>query len=215
MTGLEIGTIMLGIALAQVSPGPNMMAVSAAALSGGRRAGMLTASGIATGVFIWSILFSFGIGTIIDAFPQTLTAMKILGGTYFLYLAAKSLRSRQKRPGNQPTTSGPKIIPRQGLVSWRTGLLVVLTNPKAAMMWVAVSMFLASAHGAHSSLVLIGVMAAISAMMVYGTYAVLFSTGVAVRTYQRFFRVIDASFGAIFGLIGGRLLLDGLHALRN
>lgn len=215
MTGLEIGTVMLGIALAQVSPGPNMMAVSTAALSGGRRAGTLTASGIATGVFIWSILFSFGIGTIIDAFPQTLTAMKILGGTYFLYLAAKSLRSCLKREDNQTATSNSQIIPRLGFVYWRTGLLVVLTNPKAAMMWVAVSMFLASAHGAHSSLVLIGVMAAISAMVVYGTYAVLFSTGVAVRTYQRFFRVIDASFGAIFGLIGGRLLLDGLRALRN
>jgi len=215
MTGLEIGTVMFGIALAQISPGPNMMAVSAAALSGGRRAGVLTASGIATGVFIWSILFSFGIGTIIDAFPQTVTAMKLLGGAYFLYLALKSLRSSLKNQDHQPKGSRAETAPRLGRVSYRTGLLVVLTNPKAAMMWVAVSMFLASVHGAHSALVLIGVMAALSAMMVYGTYAVLFSTGVAVRTYQRFFRVIDASFGAIFGLIGGRLLIDGLRALRN
>ena len=58
-------------------------------------------------------------------------------------------------------------------------------------------------------------MAAMSAMMIYGTYAVLFSTGVAVRAYQRFFRTIDGLFGAVFGVIGGRLLIDGLRDLRN
>ena len=89
--------------------------------------------------------------------------------------------------------------------------LVVLTNPKAALMWVAVSMFLATTHGAHAALVLIGGMAAISAMVIYGTYAVLFSTGVAVRAYQRFFRTINGLFGAVFGVIGGRLLIDGLR----
>ena len=78
-------------------------------------------------------------------------------------------------------------------------------------MWVAVSMFLATTHGAHAALVLIGGMAAISAMVIYGTYAVLFSTGVAVRAYQRFFRTINGLFGAVFGVIGGRLLIDGLR----
>lgn len=216
MNDVEIATVMFGIALAQISPGPNMMAVSSAALSGGRRPGLLSAAGIATGVFIWSVLFAFGIGAVIDAFPQTLTAMKLLGGVYFLYLALKSLRACLKhRNGLQQGVSAGQTALRPGIDAYRTGLLVVLTNPKAALMWVAVSMFLATTHGAHAALVLIGVMAAMSAMVIYGTYAVLFSTGVAVRAYQRFFRTIDGLFGAVFGVIGGRLLIDGLRDLRN
>ncbi|RCK35431.1 hypothetical protein TH9_01665 [Thalassospira xiamenensis] len=183
---MELGTVMVGIALAQISPGPNMMAVSSAALSGGRQPGLLSAVGVATGVFIWSVLFSFGIGAVIDAFPQSLTAMKLVGGGYFLYLALKSLWS-----------------------------FVVLTNPKAALMWVAVSMFLASAQGTHPALIVIGVLASCSAMVIYGIYALLFSTGVAVRAYQRFFRVVDGIFGAVFGVIGSKILIDGMRDLRS
>lgn len=217
MQMMELGTVMVGIALAQISPGPNMMAVSSVALSGGRRPGLLTAGGIATGVFIWSVLFAFGIGAVIDTIPQTLTAMKLLGGGYFLYLALKSLRSCLKRgpAQNDPDRNSVQATPRLGFAAYRTGLLVVLTNPKAALMWVAVSMFLASVHGAHPALVAIGLLAAISAMTIYGIYAVLFSTGIAVRTYRRFFQTIEAVFGAVFGIIGGRLLADGLRELRS
>ncbi|MBB4018401.1 threonine/homoserine/homoserine lactone efflux protein [Chelatococcus caeni] len=51
-------------------------------------------------------------------------------------------------------------------------------------------------------------------MLVYGTYAVLFSTGVAVRAYQRFFRAIEGAFGAVFGAVGAHLLADGVRELR-
>jgi threonine/homoserine/homoserine lactone efflux protein len=48
---IEFLPLVLGVVLAQVSPGPNMMAVSSIALGAGRRAGLLTAAGVASGVF--------------------------------------------------------------------------------------------------------------------------------------------------------------------
>lgn len=214
---MELGTVMVGIALAQISPGPNMMAVSSAALSGGRQPGLLSAVGVATGVFIWSVLFSFGIGAVIDAFPQSLTAMKLVGGGYFLYLALKSLWSCLKGSGSVGSARDNLYSPASkiGFTAYRTGLLVVLTNPKAALMWVAVSMFLASAQSTHPALIVIGVLASCSAMVIYGIYALLFSTGVAVRAYQRFFRVVDGIFGAVFGVIGSKILIDGMRDLRS
>ncbi|OSQ31705.1 LysE family translocator [Thalassospira sp. MCCC 1A03138] len=201
---MELGTVMVGIALAQISPGPNMMAVSSAALSGGRQLGLLSAVGVATGVFI-------------DAFPQSLTAMKLVGGGYFLYLALKSLWSCLKGSGSVGSARDNLYSPASkiGFTAYRTGLLVVLTNPKAALMWVAVSMFLASAQGTHPALIVIGVLASCSAMVIYGIYALLFSTGVAVRAYQGFFRVVDGIFGAVFGVIGSKILIDGMSDLRS
>ncbi len=94
---IELLPLILGIFLAQASPGPNMMAVSSIALGSGRKAGILTATGVATGVFVWAVLFAFGIGAFLNAFPETLTAMKLLGGSYLLYLGLKALRSAWQR----------------------------------------------------------------------------------------------------------------------
>lgn len=209
---LEILPLVLGILLAQVSPGPNMMAVSSIALGSGRRAGVATAAGVATGVLLWSLLFALGIGAVLQAFPETITAMRLLGGGYLLFLGAKGLRAAFRRPDRGVDTAHMRTDSGQ---AFRTGLLVVMTNPKAALMWVAISMFLASSGPAGFRFLAVGICASASAMAIYGTYALMFSTGVAVQTYGRFFRVIEAMFGAVFGMIGAKLVTDGLRELRS
>ena len=51
-------------------------------------------------------------------------------------------------------------------------------------------------------------------MAVYGTYAVLFSTGLAMRAYRRTARYVEGAFGAIFGALGVKLVVDGIRELR-
>ncbi|WP_404423551.1 hypothetical protein [Thalassospira australica] len=65
----------------------------------------------------------------------------------------------------------------------------------------------------HPALMEIEFLVSCSALVIYGTYVALFSTCIAVRTYRRFFRGIDAVFGAVPGAIGGKLLLDGMCEL--
>jgi len=60
-----------------------------------------------------------------------------------------------------------------------------------------------------------GPVAAISAFIIYGCYAVLFSTGPADKIYRRFARWIDALFGATFGMLGTALIVDGARELRS
>lgn len=208
----ELAPLILGIFLAQASPGPNMIAVSSISLGSGRQAGVLTAAGVATGVFVWAVLFAFGVGAFLNAFPQTLIAMKLLGGGYLLYLGMKALRSAWRRDGAASNGARSSV---GKLCAYRTGLLVVLTNPKAAMMWVAVSMFLAAAEFSNGQFLIVGVCVSLSALGIYGAYAFAFSTGAAVRAYGRFFRVIETTFGALFGAIGARLVADGIRELRN
>ena len=207
----ELLPLIFGVFLAQVSPGPNMMAVSSISLGSGRRAGALTAAGVASGVFVWAVLFAFGIDAFLAAFPQTITAMKLIGGGYLLYLGLRSLRSAFNGSGQTAAVADRRAAYGQ---AYRTGLLVVLTNPKAALMWVAVSMFLASAQLSNAQFLLVGLCVSASAMAIYGTYAWLFSTGVAVRAYRRLFRAVDGLFGAVFGALGAKLVTDGIRELR-
>lgn len=207
----EVAAVFVGIFLAQVSPGPNLMAVSSAALGSGRLPGLATAAGVATGVFIWAVLFASGIGALLKAVPQMVTAMRFIGGGYLVYLGLKALHAAVKAPASGDGPRGRDI--RAG-AAYRRGLLVVMTNPKAAMMWVAISMFLASSNLPSLYFLGIGAGAAISAMMVYSMYAVIFSTGVAMRAYARLFRVIEGGFGAVFGGVGAKLIADGLQEFR-
>jgi threonine/homoserine/homoserine lactone efflux protein len=201
---------MAGVILAQASPGPNMMAVAAVSLGSGRRAGLLTVTGIAAGVLIWALLFAFGAGALLTAFPELVTAMKFIGGGYLLYLAIKAVRSMFSGATTAADDQARAVTPFR---AFATGLVVVLTNPKAALMWIAIALFLASSGVTAGEYLLVGFLAAASALAVYGTYAVLFSTGVAVRAYGRFFRWIQGLFGAVFGALGGRLVADGIADL--
>ena len=205
---IELLPLFAGVVLAQLAPGPNLLATASSAIGTGRVAGLLTAAGIATGVFVWAVLFSLGIGALLEAAPAALTALKLLGGTYLVWIGIKALgRSVQSRNWAAP----PPRRPRRPFL---TGLGVVLTNPKAAMMWVAVSAYLAGIGVSGASILPVGASVAASALAVYGGYAWLFSTGPATGLYARFFRWIEAGFGTLFAVIGARLAWDGLRALR-
>jgi threonine/homoserine/homoserine lactone efflux protein len=203
--------LMVGIVLAQASPGPNMLAVASVSLGSGRVAGLLTVAGVATGALIWSVLFAFGAGALLTAFPELVTAMKLIGGGYLLFIAVKAVRSAFART---PAVAAERIE-RSRLKAYLTGLAVVLTNPKAALMWIAIALFLAATGIGGIGYIGVGLYAACTALLVYGSYAWLFSTGVAARAHGRFRRWIEVLFGAVFGALGGKLVIDGIADLRG
>ena len=92
---------------------------------------------------------------------------------------------------------------------------VVLAQAAPGPNLLAVGTFLFGAGLAAWQVVVFGPLAALSAMAVYGSYAYLFSSGLAGRAYARFARWIEAAFGLAFGALGGRLLLDGVREMRS
>ena len=211
MVELFLLTLMATIA-AQLAPGPNFLAVAAAALGQGRMAGMCVAAGVACGVFFWVLLVAFGLGSLLELVPSALLALKIAGGLYLIYLASRGLRAAIKGEAVMLSADKKTISLRR---NWLTGVLVVVTNPKAALMWIAMATFLFAGGGTWVHVLLFGPLGALSALAVYGLYAWLFSTNLAMRSYQRFSRVFEFSFASLFGLFGGKLLWDGMKELRT
>ena len=204
-------TTLAALVAMQLSPGPNLFAVAAAALGGGRAAALAVVAGIATGAMVWVALMAFGLGALLEADPRLLTAMKLLGGSYLLYLGVRGLLSAW-RGAAVPMGAGEGAA-RPLAAHWRHGLLVVLTNPKVALGWAATASFLFGSGLSGMEVLLFAPIAAASALAVYGGYALLFSTGAAARLYGRFWRGADAAFGLAFGALGGALLLSGLRDL--
>jgi len=95
-------------------------------------------------------------------------------------------------------------LPRAGQ-AFRVGLAVVLTNPKAMLMWVAVTMVVAAARPGAGTLTAVALAASMSALAIHGGYALLFSTGLAARAWARLARAMEATVGALFVALGLRL----------
>ena len=198
----------MGVALAQVSPGPNMMAVIAIALGQGRRHALLVALGIASGTLVWAAAVALGLGVVFETFPVSLTLLKLVGGLYLLFIAVKALRATLAG-GNGAVVAARAPVSAPG--AWRRGFFVVMTNPKAALMWSAIATFLFGAGLGNAQVLSFGPVVAASAMLIYGGYALAFSTGVATRAYARFWRASEAVFGVAFGALGLTLLVSAVR----
>ncbi len=197
---------------AQLSPGPNFLAVTNAALSQSRSTALCVAAGIASGVLIWVSAFALGISALFQAHPLAGITLHFVGGLYFLYVAFKALRSSRRNSDAQPDRSSRHLTLAS---AWRRGLLVVLTNPKAALMWAAVTAFLSGSGLPPSGVLAFAPVGATSAFLIYGSYAVLFSTPLAIRGYNRVAGKIELIFGALFGLLGIKFIADGVGQLEQ
>lgn len=203
----------LGVLAAQIAPGPNLAAVASVGMAQGRRPALFVVLGLASGMFVWSMATALGLGALIEAFPLSFLFMKLVGSGYLLFLGLKAARATIR--GDGTTFFQPDARHLNDRQAWKRGILVLLTNPKAALMWAAVASFLFG-HGLSAWQVLaFGPVGTLSGLVVYGLYALLFSTGMAQRSYARFTRWFEGFFAAAFGVMGASLLWAGLREVRN
>lgn len=196
---LALGACGLGL----LSPGPNVMAVIGTAMSSGRRQGMALAAGVSAGSALWALATAAGLSSLLAAYAGALTVIKIIGGVYLLWLAYKAFRSaatagdlEARIPAGDP-----------GLFRlFLRGLTVQISNPKAALTWIAI-MSLGLAPGAPVWVAAsIATGAAAMSFAAHSLYALAFSTGMMVRFYGKARRWIQGALGLFFAYAGIRLL---------
>ena len=83
--------------LAAISPGPDFIFVSQQTLSRGRKAGMICALGVALGLGIHITYSVLGLAVVIAQASWLLTAIKIVGGAYLIWLGVHGLRAKAKK----------------------------------------------------------------------------------------------------------------------
>jgi len=206
----EISMYLPGIALAYsafllgiASPGPNVLAVIGTSMGDGRRSGIALALGIA-GSFCWALLTASGLSALLSSYASALTMIKITGGLYLLWLAYKALQSAATAQDIAPTSLS---VSGRGTLRYVTrGFTIQMTNPKAALVWIAIiSLGLHENAPAWVGFAIVGGTAVLSAI-IHCLYAITFSTAAMVRVYVRARRWIQAALGAFFAVAGVRLL---------
>lgn len=79
--------------LLTLSPGPDIIYVWVQSMSNGKKAGILTAAGLASGVMVHTCLLAFGVSALIRQSPIIYTSIKWVGAFYLFYLAWQVYRS--------------------------------------------------------------------------------------------------------------------------
>jgi threonine efflux protein len=125
--------------LAAASPGPDFAYVTRQSLVHGRRAGLLASAGIALGLSIHIVYSAAGLAAVIAHSVHWMTAIKIVGGGYLLYLGVMGLRSRKPADAPVAPTGGETTDARVRTAGRQVlgGFLCNALNPKAPIYFLA------------------------------------------------------------------------------
>jgi threonine/homoserine/homoserine lactone efflux protein len=194
MLGMVAVLWLLGV----VTPGPNLIAVLAAARRS-RRAALLTVLGVGAGTGWWGLAGSLGLQVLFATAPWLFLMFKVVGGGYLILVGLRLIlaawngtaSAEQAAPGHNPVLGG---------------FLTSVSNPKSALF--VAGLFAATAPG--GAPLVFGLMATVIMMAIslswYGLMGCLASLAVVSRSLDDARRWIDAIAGAVFVGFGIRLV---------
>jgi threonine efflux protein len=189
--------------LAAASPGPDFAYVTRQSLVHGRQAGLLASAGIALGLSIHIVYSAAGLAAVIAHSAHWMTAIKVVGGCYLLYLGIKGLRSRAQAAGAE---TAARDVPASPLRQIAGGFLCNAFNAKAPIYFLALFTVVLSPDLPLPMLLAYGVWIMVLQWIWFSLVALLFAHR-AIR--DRLFAVrhwIDRAFGAAMVALGLRVL---------
>jgi threonine/homoserine/homoserine lactone efflux protein len=192
------------VALAYLIPGPDMAVILRSATRG-RRAGVAAATGAQLGLCVHMLLAVVGLSFVLARHPDVLTAIRVLGGAYLLYLGGRLILPTLRR--SKDVSAPPEEVSLRS--AFGQGLFTNLLNPKAVLFFAAVlPQFIApGAIPVWVQVVALGVLDILLGFLVWGAIVALGVRLSAVMCRQRVRQWWDRATGAALGGVGGGLIL--------
>ncbi len=206
---MELISILLSVisiwGIAVMTPGPNFFITAQTTVTHSRLAGFYVVLGICTGTILWSITGFFGISYLFITAPWLYLTLKVLGGSYIIYLGILLITNSDK------SSAKSNSIPENSqsyFAYWQKGLLTNLSNPKTAMF--ITSLFvsvLPKDPTIFIGIVVVMLMATIS-MVWYLCVVLIFSSKRFNSAYGAMQKWITRFVGVVFIGFGAKLILD-------
>lgn len=126
--------VFVGACFALVAvPGPAVLFIVARSVSGGYRAGLVTAAGIGLGNLAHAIGAAFGVSAVVASMPWAMDVVRYLGAAYLVYLGVRALMASGEGKGDGRAARGV----RSGRTDFVKGIFVALLNPKVILFLLA------------------------------------------------------------------------------
>jgi threonine/homoserine/homoserine lactone efflux protein len=193
--------IVLGLFLI---PGPAVLLTLTRSMGGGRRVGIATGLGIATGDFIHTIAATLGLSALLSTSAAAFSLVKYAGALYLIYLGVRAFLEKTE-------LSQLAAAPITAVTAFRQGILSEILNPKTALFFLAfLPQFVHPENG--PVIVQFAVLGVVFAIM-SAAYTSLLAIGAGAFTrwlsrYRGFARWQGKVIGTIYLGLGVRLALE-------
>jgi threonine/homoserine/homoserine lactone efflux protein len=191
-----------------VVPGPSVLFVVSRSVELGRKAGLATVVGNASGEFAQVAAVALGIGAIVEGSVAAFTIIKLAGAAYLIYLGVQAVRHRTEISNVLDVSDERKPV-------WtilRQGFVVGVSNPKSTIFFAAVLPQFTDRAAGHVQLqlLLLGAIFIAIALLSDGVWALVAGTARAwlVRSPHRL-SLLRRTGGLVMIGLGIRLALSG------
>ncbi|PHQ95937.1 MAG: transporter [Marinosulfonomonas sp.] len=189
--------------MAAISPGPSVLMAARIGVTEGFRSGVAVGIGVGgVGGVFWACAALFGLALLFEYAPMLLTALKIAGGAFLLYMAYKLWKSADKPLTRTRAQTRDETPPRSLTSAFILGLLTQVSNPKPAILFAAIFIGTVPATAGW------GTYGALLAVVFFNEalwntlVSRLFSMQKTRATYLNLKGWIDRAFGGLLGLLG-------------
>ncbi|MDP3312607.1 LysE family translocator [Lutibacter sp.] len=126
-----LGSFLVASMILTVMPGPDIVYVLAQSITNGKKYGIATAAGLASGIIIHTTLVAFGVSAIIQQSPQLFWSIKLFGAIYLLYLAFLTFKSTSE------IKLDAKVTKKDFFNLYKQGFIMNVLNPKVSIFFLA------------------------------------------------------------------------------
>jgi homoserine/homoserine lactone efflux protein len=202
---MALDTFLLYLAawtLVALSPGPAVMFAMSQAARHGMHGAAAGTTGILLGHVVCFMLVAFGLAALLASVSGAMTAIRIVGAIYLMYLGARMILSKPREVADLPA-AGRKA---NGGIALQ-GLLVQLTNPKNLLFVLALlPQFIAPNRPLLPQLgIMLAVTVVIDAICLLA-YAQIAARGTRALKGSRVVMWLERTFGAALIFFGVKLL---------
>jgi threonine/homoserine/homoserine lactone efflux protein len=191
-------------ALVIVVPGPDTALTIRNSLFRGRRAGIVTAAGAASGQSLWAIATAIGIASLLRASQPAFAALRVGGAAYLVYLGVRTILAGRRR--SEASIDG-RLAGR--LASpYSQGLVSNLANPKMVVFFLSLLPQYAGRHGSLGTLLGLGLVFCTLTLCWLAAYATVVARLGGVLRTGRIRIALDRISGLVLVALGVRLATE-------
>lgn len=182
-----------------LTPGADMMFISASGAAGGPRAGIAAALGVSIGSLFHTVLAAGGVAALIRTHPLAYDALRWAGAAYLMWLAVQAWRAGPPQPGEGSRSMGR---------AFRRGALTNILNPKVSIFVLAfLPQFTDPAAGPiWGQIAVLGTIFSLASIPFNCAYGAL--AGAFAAPLRRAGRWLNRLSAMVFGGLAAKLALD-------
>lgn len=200
---IELITVATITILAVISPGADFAMVTRNSMVLSRRAGVLTATGIALGVLIHVAYSMAGIGLLISRSILLFSLIKFAGAAYLIYLGITMMRAKKADPSE--AQAEPAAL--SDFDALKTGFFTNALNPKTTLFVVSLFTQVISPQTPLVVQLGYGAFMSLAHLVWFVLVACAFSSDVARRVVASSRHLVERGIGAVLVALGLSLAL--------